>query len=205
MDFFTHDFHPSNKNGLAITAKPLFRMVHSEGFEPSTARFVAEHIQLIFQRLSLLFFHPLLAVKPLFCVALFLIFTQVYAPKCHADSLYIGAATYHFNRNPTYDRNENNKLIAYQKNKYVVGYFLNSYYQDTVFLQREVASFELYRINISATAGGVYGYHGCDFKNYGDLSVCPYGSIEISIVNAGIQPVLLIGPRSVSISTKWTF
>lgn len=59
MIIFTRDFHPTNKKGLTTTAKPLFCMAHSEGFEPSTARFVAEYIVYTNHTLREIFFHPL--------------------------------------------------------------------------------------------------------------------------------------------------
>ena len=43
-------FAQKNKKGLAYFAKPLFCMAHSGGFEPPTARFVAEYsIQLSYE------------------------------------------------------------------------------------------------------------------------------------------------------------
>ncbi len=50
MIFLDNELTPEIKKGSAITAEPLFYMVHSGGFEPPTARFVAEYsIQLSYE------------------------------------------------------------------------------------------------------------------------------------------------------------
>ena len=71
-------------------------------------------------------------------LALLLIITANYS---FADGLYTGAWSYHFDRdqwNEKWNINEDNKLIAYQYKKVIVGHFYNSFGDSTALLNAEI-------------------------------------------------------------------
>lgn len=139
-------------------------------------------------------------------LALLLIITTNYAT---ADGLYTGAWSYHFNRedwrNDGYTLNENNQLLAYQYDKYILGHFYNSFGDSSVLLNVEVASYQFHDFKATLYGGAVYGYMFCEYERsrVGEKKICPNFLPVLKYTRYSIQPTILPLRRGLALSIYW--
>lgn len=77
-----------------------------------------------------------------------------------ADSIYLGGWSTHIGGDSDY--NENHRLIAYERGKYLYGYARNSFNRDVYYASRKfLVPQSLVPININIHTGAIYGYLEC--------------------------------------------
>lgn len=122
-----------------------------------------------------------------------------------ADSIYLGAYSYHINKSPTVT-NDNHKLLAYEKNSYVAGTYVNSFGDRAYIVGKRIKGFDIGDIKISAMVGAVYGYYSCktgkEPTENASQVVCPALVPEISYTKYDIQPSILILGNAIALSVK---
>ncbi len=132
--------------------------------------------------------------------------------ESRADSLYLGGYTQHFSGFPDSAHTNkrewvtNNNLIAYEHNGIGVGYFLNSFGQDSVFIEKKMNLFKNGWLDISGNGGAVWGYRGCSAKDEDPQTrLCPNVNLEFAFGQYQLQPVIVLQIKSVTLTTKWVF
>ncbi len=143
---------------------------------------------------------------------LLLIGTLLLSPLAYADSLYTGAWSEHITGNHQENEvgtldvtNSEHNLLAYEKDSYIVGYFKNSFNNDTIVVGKRFELFELGDFKAGVYTGATYGYYSCrGMADLGaDKKVCPAIVPEISYTKYKLQPTLLMLGGAVAISLKW--
>jgi hypothetical protein len=129
-----------------------------------------------------------------------------------ADSLYLGGYTQHFIDFPgsahTNNREwvANNNLIAYESGGIGVGYFLNSFGEDSYFIEKKMSLFKNGWLDVSGNGGAVWGYRGCAANDDDPKTrLCPNVNIEVAFGQYQLQPVIILQMKSVTFTTKWVF
>jgi hypothetical protein len=130
----------------------------------------------------------------------------IIAHNSFADGLYIGAWSYHPNRDDWRDDgwelNENNQLIAYRHGKYTGGHFYNSFGDSTVFVSVELASKQIYDFKATLYGGATHGYPYCGNRskpknaNY-KAQTCGALMPEIRYTRYRLQPAFFLMERNI--------
>lgn len=112
-----------------------------------------------------------------------------------ADSLYIGGKSIHWVGD--YDYNSDHNTVAYEHGGYVLGYFKNSYHQDTVFTSKVFKITEMGYFDLNLHAGLSYGYSKClfvkeDYYIDDPAKVCPAIVPELVYTRYKVQPTLML-------------
>jgi hypothetical protein len=130
----------------------------------------------------------------------------IIANNSRAAGIYVGAWSHHINqkewRESGWPLNQKHNLIAYQNNKYLIGYYKNSFGDDTYMLDRDIYSKQIYDIKFTLYAGASYGYTFCAFEepSFAEKKVCPHLFPEIKYTEYDLQPAFLIMPCCLVIS-----
>lgn len=136
-----------------------------------------------------------------YLIAVILTLTCVFA---NADTLYTGAWSKHIDDDPLVNNNTH-ALIAYEHRNIVVGYYDNSYSEDTVFTlyQYNVATYG--NIDLNVGVGISYGYSKCAYSKSDNnpREVCLIAVPEIVYTKYKVQPAILLLGNAVAISIKW--
>lgn len=90
--------------------------------------------------------------------------------QAKADSLLLGGWSVHLASD--YDYNEEHNLVAYERNKWIGGYFKNSFNRDTYFVGR-VFNMRTPVGEIGVIAGAMRGYTVCYGNDDTNADVCP--------------------------------
>jgi len=141
-------------------------------------------------------------------LALLLILATNYAT---ADGLYTGAWSYHFHkdkwREVGWPLNQTHNLIAYKKNKYLFGYYKNSFGDDTIMLDREIYSSQYHDVKFTLYAGVSYGYRFCALEeaDFSHQKACLHAVPEIRYTKYKLQPAILIMPCCLALSFRHEF
>lgn len=101
--------------------------------------------------------------------------------------------------------NKNTNLLAYQHGNYIVGYYKNSYNEDTAFVVRDFRLFSLSDFVFRAEAGINYGYRGCAMTQSQSKTVCPQIDFSVTYEKFKVQPVFTVQLNSTTISQKYVF
>ena len=139
--------------------------------------------------------------------ALLLILTH----NSFADGLYTGAWSYHLHqdkwREVGWPLNQTHNLIAYQHDKYLVGYYKNSFGDDTYMIDIDVYSKQFHDIKFTLYAGASYGYRFCAFEeaDFSERKACPHAFPEFKYTKFKTQPAFLIMPCCIAISFFHSF
>lgn len=143
-------------------------------------------------------------MKILLTIALLII-----ANYSFADGLYTGAWSYHYYKDEVQAAgtrvNSNQNLIAYEHKTYLIGYFKNSLYHDTVLAGKYFSLYTGHDIEIGVYAGVNYGYRWCG-NNRSDRDspvVCPYAMPTIRYTKYSLQPAVLVFSNGAAISFRW--
>ena len=113
--------------------------------------------------------------------------------------LHTGAWSQHFS-DRTY--NESHNLLAVDYKSYVVGYFENSYGEDS-FIAAKRWSWQYGNWEAGVSAGAVYGYRHC-LKGWTDRNrrTCPLIAPSITYTKYTVQPSLLVMGNAVAVSIR---
>ncbi len=133
---------------------------------------------------------------------------MLFAGQAAADRLYLGALSEHPASNPDQEFNESHKLIAYERDGWIGGYFDNSYGEDTLFVGSRF-SVQVRDLEFSLVAGASYGYRDCVKGQDWPITsrrVCPmlapaisYTGIETAL---DLQPTLLLIGKAVVLTVS---
>lgn len=109
----------------------------------------------------------------------------------YADSIRFGGWSKHLDN--SYDYNEAHNAFVYENDEYgaVVGYYYNSYRQDTYLLGRQWKWNLTEDVTFRFTAGAVYGYGECYGEGDGS-TLCPALVPEVRIEGWKLRPSFLI-------------
>lgn len=124
------------------------------------------------------------------------------AAEAQADSLYTGAWSTHLSSG---EYNEQHDLIAYERDRYILGYFKNSYNDDTIFIAKHWYK-DLHDLRVGVYGGVMYGYRDC-LRGGADRGkrVCPMIAPAISLRTTQPSPTLFLLGTAVAISVRWDF
>tara|TARA_R100000152_G_C6782307_1_gene219774 strand:+ start:17583 stop:17996 length:414 start_codon:yes stop_codon:yes gene_type:complete len=133
-----------------------------------------------------------------------ILITLLMSPLSHADKLYLGAKSYHFDRSKDY--NETHKLVMYEREGYVAAYFNNSYDEDTFLLGKRLYYPLTDNLTTSVMVGATYGYRS--LRKPGDLSrsrkVLPAVTLSIEYRFGGLLNTLFLGSAvAISPGVEW--
>ena len=88
-----------------------------------------------------------------------LVASTLFSLPSHADKLYVGQLTYHFDKEDTQVTNESHELLIYQHDSgWVGGYFKNSYDKDTFLVGKSFTLLKNDTFDVGVKAGLVKGY-----------------------------------------------
>ncbi len=122
-----------------------------------------------------------------------------------ADALYVGAWSVHIDAAENVN-NGDHRLLAYERNGYIVGYFKNSFSEDTGFVAKRFELFERGNWKAAVYVGVDYGYNGCEqSKDTGKNSVCPLVVPELAYTKHKTQIVVSLLGNAIAIGPKWEF
>lgn len=176
--------------------------------------------------------HTLFETIMLFSIAFVILCSCIQDSK--ADSLYVGSWSHHFSEatqpkhkpveqypcppqyrygcikvpEPKYKKiefNETHYLIGYEHSSYSIGYFKNSFGDDSVLIDKQFHVLQFDDIAVIAHIGATYGYRGCNGQDKGNKQVCPELAAEFAYTKYQIQPIITLIPDAVTFGTKWKF
>lgn len=123
--------------------------------------------------------------------------------QASADYVYLGAWSKHFDYVKA--TNETHNLVAYERNNWLVGYYNNSYDDDTV-----MAGYKFKRQlgenwQASVAVGVSYGYRACMEKSDGleDKRVCPAFFPELTYTKYRLQPSFIMMGDGVAVALRF--
>jgi hypothetical protein len=92
--------------------------------------------------------------------------------------------------------NEDHNLIGIQYGSYMVGWFKNSFGDDSAIVARDFDLTSFGGIDLGITAGATYGYTDCKVEQYYDSKaskkVCPHAALNFIYTDYKIQPVISV-------------
>lgn len=115
--------------------------------------------------------------------------------------LYTGAWSKHIGGNAT---NETHSFIGFESNKYLVGWFKNSYDDPTISVDYKVLNYDKGYWNAGAYLGVTYGYKECYGGNGDARKVCPIVIPAISYTKYKLQPTFLLLGNAMVFSLRWS-
>ncbi len=137
-----------------------------------------------------------------FSVLFFLCFS---VRQAHADSIYLGAWSDHISHQDDV-KNSQHDLIAYEHNSYIVGYFKNSFNNDTALIGKRFNLFDAGDFNFGVYGGVTYGYKDCGAgrpQPYGAPAVACFALVpEVSYPAYKVQPSLILIGNAIAITFK---
>lgn len=122
---------------------------------------------------------------------------------------YTGAVSAHTKENTQGGPyNENHDLAAVQYGRYAAGYFLNSFYDDTFFMNYTRA-IQIEGVSLAGFIGVNYGYRKCvaDYELDSRMSkkVCPDLGAGLIYNRFFLQPAVLFRPKVFFFTVRWRF
>jgi hypothetical protein len=118
--------------------------------------------------------------------------------KASADSVYLGGWSKHLSSG---NYNSNHKLVAYERDKKIVGHFVNSYDRDTWFAGQKI-SWSARGYEYGIYAGVTYGYRACLGRRESHAIICPAIAPFLSYTRHKIQPSIIMLADAVAITLR---
>lgn len=136
---------------------------------------------------------------------LLMLFIVIASGNVFANSLYTGAWSTHTATNEDAIQNSNHRLLAYEYNNIVIGYFRNTDDNDTAVLVYQFNVMNYGNIEFNLGVGINYGYYRCPYQKerHYDQQVCPMLLPEITYTKYKLQPTLILKEDAITISFKW--
>lgn len=126
-----------------------------------------------------------------------------------ADGLYTGAWSYHYYKDVVESEgvqvNSNQNLLAYEYKTYMIGYFKNSLYHDSVIASKYFNFYKGHDVEVGIHAGINYGYRWCgnNKTDNDDAVVCPHAMPTVKYTKYKLQPTILVFNNGAAISLFW--
>lgn len=124
----------------------------------------------------------------------------------HADSIRLGGWSRHFNN--TYDYNETHNTVIYEEEKYgySVGYFYNSYRDDTYFVAKQWRGRLDSNLEWRFSLAAAHGYRSCTLNSAdGDKRWCliPYPEVRITAWKLNPSFIFLGNGAALTLGFQW--
>lgn len=128
-----------------------------------------------------------------------------------SDGLYLGGWSQHFNTkgDGSITLNESHNIVAVEYNNWLVGYFKNSYNDDSGVVARKYRIMSGNNLSFDVAIGTVYGYRTCErrstYPNGSSKKWCPAVVPEISYTKYRVQPSVMVMSSAVVVAIKVGF
>jgi hypothetical protein len=102
------------------------------------------------------------------------------------------------------DYNESHDLLAYQRDGFTLGSFVNSYDEQSFVFSYSYPTFKHGYLHLNTVIGVTYGYRECyGYNAEADQRVCPYAAPEFVYTKYKLQPAIGFLAHAVAISFRW--